>query len=209
MVRVRWGACGAAGAAARTRRARVGGCRGGGLLGRRRAVQIDRGAGSCRRRRAAACQGPPQPRPPRRASVARPPRARQQALSCRGRYLRLCDGAICELSSTHMLAVVAGSHPGPPPARPQGAIGAARGGAGAALGAAERGARAPCNSWSVRSASCQGLVPPSIASGARCDGIDRGCKGQQQRGAEAVRKATKEANAGVTGERYMWRQCCM
>ncbi|KAI8463180.1 MAG: DIE2/ALG10 family-domain-containing protein [Monoraphidium minutum] len=105
-----------------------------------------------------------------------------------------------------MLAVVAGSHPGPPPARPQGAIGAARGGAGAALGAAERGARAPCNSWSVRSASCQGLVPPSIASGARCDGIDRGCKGQQQRGAEAVRKATKEANAGVTGERYMWRQ---
>ncbi|KAI8466768.1 MAG: hypothetical protein J3K34DRAFT_413424 [Monoraphidium minutum] len=132
MVRVRWGACGAAGAAARTRRARVGGCRGGGLLGRHRAVQIDRGAGSCRRRRAAACQvgtcrpygvrhslhtrarctpplacmfarghcpaarGPPQPRPPRRASVARPPRARQQALSCRGRYLRLCDGAILQ-----------------------------------------------------------------------------------------------------------------
>ncbi|KAI8468846.1 MAG: hypothetical protein J3K34DRAFT_459652 [Monoraphidium minutum] len=43
-------------------------------------------------------------------------------------------------------------------------------------------------------------------NGARCDGIDRGCKGQQQRGAEAVQKATKEANTGVTGERYMWRQ---
>ncbi|KAI8464402.1 MAG: hypothetical protein J3K34DRAFT_440460 [Monoraphidium minutum] len=130
MVRVRWGACGAAGAAARTRRARVGGCRGGGLLGRRRAVQIDRGPAravvdglqparwervghmasdtpcSTRARctpplaclfargHCPAAQGPPQPRPPRRASVARPPRARQQALSCRGRYLRLCDGAI-------------------------------------------------------------------------------------------------------------------
>ncbi|KAI8472428.1 MAG: hypothetical protein J3K34DRAFT_519765 [Monoraphidium minutum] len=97
-----------------------------------------------------------------------------------------------------MLAVVAGSHPGPPPARPR-----------ARSWRPERGARAPCNSWSVRSASCQGLVPPSITSGARCDGIDRGCKGQQQRSAEALRKATKEANAGVTGERYMWRQCFM
>ncbi|KAI8468845.1 MAG: hypothetical protein J3K34DRAFT_425657 [Monoraphidium minutum] len=143
MVRVRWGACGAAGAAARTRRARVGGCRGGGLLGRHRAVQIDRGAGSCRRRRAAACQGRrSRGRRGGRLYVARPPRARQQALSCRGRYLRLCDGAICGVEQHTYVSCGCRLASGTAARKAAGAIGAARGGAGGRARAAPRGSRA-------------------------------------------------------------------
>ncbi|KAI8465933.1 MAG: hypothetical protein J3K34DRAFT_410399, partial [Monoraphidium minutum] len=97
MVRVRWGACGAAGAAARTRRAR------------HRAPQRDTAGvracsparGARRRWPACSCGGivlllrGRRSRGRRGGRLARPPRARQQALSCRGRYLRLCDGAIC------------------------------------------------------------------------------------------------------------------
>ncbi|KAI8462436.1 MAG: hypothetical protein J3K34DRAFT_448389, partial [Monoraphidium minutum] len=157
MVRVRWGACGAAGAAARTRRARVGGCRGGGLLGRRRAVQIDRGAGSCRRRRAAACQvGTCRPygvrhslQHPRAVHAAAGLPVRAGALSCCSR----AAAAAAAAAGVCMWRV-----------HPERGSRRCRAGGGTSGSVTGRS----CNSWSVRSASCQGLVPPSIASGARC-----------------------------------------
>ena len=68
--------------------------------------------------------------------------------------------------------------------------------AAGALGAPQGG-----GAWGVRTlqqlaralrVARQGLGAPPFASGARCDGIDRGCKGQdsqQQRGTEEIRSA--------------------
>ncbi|KAI8468306.1 MAG: hypothetical protein J3K34DRAFT_427507 [Monoraphidium minutum] len=122
------------------------------------------------------------------------------------RYLRLCDGAICGVEQHTYVSCGCRVAYGTAARKAAGALGAAQGGAGGRVRcrsgrrrSAGPGVRAPCDSWSVRSASRQGLGLPSIASGARCDGIDRGCKGQEQHGAEDTPEGHKGANAGVTG----------
>ncbi|KAI8462189.1 MAG: hypothetical protein J3K34DRAFT_504829 [Monoraphidium minutum] len=125
-------------------------------------------------------------------------RALQQRSRCRagapttGGTSGSVTGRSAVSSSTHMLTVVADSHPGPPPARPRRARGGAgRRGVPRSIGACSARLRAPCDCWSVRSASRQGLGPPSIASGARWNGIHRGCEGKWQRGGRPTKGQTQ------------------